>query len=154
MNSINVLLIPTLINDSDIFSNTIGHLRRCFQTLAFRRSFLAAYMVCFGLLFILAIDAHITMLCVSFACCGLWISKRLTSKSSAMVIPILVLLNLILWREAFLALPIAALTIAFAVRLPVNQNCRDLLNLSGIFGGSLAILLMFGNEIFQSLARF
>lgn len=154
MNSINVPLVSTLIGDSDFFSNTVGHLKQSVQAFAFRRALVAGYLACSGLLLILALDAHITMLSVSFACCGLWASKRISSKGAAIVVPILMLFNLILWSEAFLALPVAALTMAIQIRLPVNQRSREFLKLSGILGGSATILLMFVREMFQGVAGF
>ncbi len=154
MNSINAIFVPTFVNGSDFYSNLATFGTRCAQSLAVRRLLLAAYLGGTGLLLAAALDVQIVILIVAFACCGLWASPRLSSRSSAMVTPILVLLNLICWREAFLALPIAALTIALAHRFSVSQNCRDFLKLSGIVGGSLTLIFILGKEVFQVLAQF
>ncbi len=154
MNSINALLVPTFANGSDFFSSLATYGARCAQSLAIRRLLCASYIVGTGLLLAAAVDVHVVILILVFSCCGLWASPRLSSRSSAMVAPMLVLLNLICWREAFLALPIAALTIAIAHRFSVSQNSRDLLRLSGIVGGSLALFFIFGKEVFQVLAQF
>ncbi|MCC7528408.1 MAG: hypothetical protein IT342_07795 [Candidatus Melainabacteria bacterium] len=154
MNSINALLVPTFVSGSDSFSNLATFGVRCAQSLAVRRLLLATYLGGTGLLLAAALDIQTIILIVAFACCGLWASPRLSSRSSAMVTPILILLNLICWREAFLALPIAALTIALAHRFSVNQNCRDFLKLSGIVGASLTLIVILGKEVFQVLAQF
>ena len=154
MNSINTLLIPTFVSSSDFYSNLVTFGARCAQSLAVRRLLLVLYLAGTGLLLAAALDVHVTILIIAFACCGLWASPRLSRKSSAMVTPILVLLNLICWREAFLALPIAALTIALAYRFSVSQDCRDFLKLSGIVGGSLTLIFIFGKDVFQVLAQF
>ncbi len=154
MNSINGLLVPTFVNGSDFFSSLAPYGARCAQSLAVRRLLVASYLVCTGLLLASALDVHIIILMLAFSCCGLWASARLSSKSCAMITPILVLLNLICWREAFLALPLAALTVAIAHRFSVSQNSRDLLKLSGMVGGSLTLVFIFGKEVFQILAQF
>lgn len=154
MNSINGLLVPTFVNGSDFFSSLATYGARCAKSLAVRRLLFVSYLGSTALLLAAALDVHIVILIVAFSCCGLWASPRLSSKSSAIVTPILILLNLICWREAFLALPIAALTIAIAHRFSVSQNRRDLLRLSGIVGGSLALICIFGKEVFQVLAQF
>lgn len=154
MNSINALHIPTFENASDFFPSLATHVARYGTSLAVRRLLVASYLVGTGLLLASVLDVHIIVLMLAFTCCGLWASARLSSKSSAMVTPILVLLNLICWREAFLALPIAALTVALAHRFSVSQKCRDFLQLSGIVGGSLTLFFIFGKEVFQVLAQF
>jgi hypothetical protein len=146
MNSINTLLIPTFVNSSDFYSNLVTFGARCAQSLAVRRLLLVLYLAGTGLLLAAALDVHITILIIAFACCGLWASPRLSRKNCAMVTPILVLLNLICWREA--------LTIALAYRFSVSQDCRDFLKVSGIVGGSLTLIFIFGKEVFQVLAQF
>ncbi len=95
----------------------------------------------------MAIDLHILALSAAFTICGLWAAHRFSQKSCMMVAPVLVLMNLVLWKEAYLAIPLAVLTLVIARRFSVNESWRNFLRVSGVLGGSLAILHMFGHQI-------
>ena len=154
MNSTNPLLVPTIVIGSELTASLRASLTRCAHLATSKQVLLLEYVACSALLLAVALDIQITILIVSFFSCGLWASHRLSRKSSMMLTPIFVLFNLILWREAFLALPIAALTIAIAQRFPVQESWRDFLKLSGVVGASLALIHMYGQGILQSLAAF
>lgn len=154
MNGIHALLPPTLDKSTDVVLSSKSFAKKYVQGVSAKQILFSAYISIVGLIFALAIDVHITALVAAFFLSGFWASHRLSSKGAITVAVALVFLNLIAWREAYLALPIAGLTIAIAQRLAVKQSRRDLLKLSGVVGACLSVLYVFGREILQSVATF
>ncbi|MBX9947837.1 MAG: hypothetical protein K2Y39_01615 [Candidatus Obscuribacterales bacterium] len=154
MNGIHAQYSPKFSNDSEIALSLKVRAGRLSQTVDLKRVLNATYLFCSGVLLVMAIDIHITLLTICFAVCGYWASNRLSSNSCRMVTPVLVLLNLIVWREMYLALPFAALTLALAQRFAIKDSWRNLLRTSGILGASLSILYVFGNGILSSVGIF
>lgn len=154
MNGIHAQYSPKFSNDSEIALSLKVRAGRLSQTVDLKRVLNATYLFCSGVLLVMAIDIHITLLTICFAVCGYWASNRLSSHSCRMVTPVLVLLNLIVWREMYLALPFAALTLALAQRFAIKDSWRNLLRTSGILGASLSILYVFGNGILSSVGIF
>lgn len=154
MNGIHAQYNPTFANDSEIALSLKARAKKYARAVDLKRALITTYLLCSGVLLVMAIDIHITMLTICFAVCGFWASNRLSSNSCKMVTPVLVLLNLIVWREMYLALPFAALTLALAHRFAVKDSWRNLLRTSGILGASLSILYVFGNGILASVGMF
>lgn len=154
MNGIHARINPTLANDSDLASSLKLRTRKYAQSIDMKRVLVTTYFFCSGVVLAMAIDIHITMLTVCFALCGLWASKRLSAHSCKMVTPVLILLNLIVWREMYLALPFAALTLCLARHFSVKDSWRNLLRTSGVLGASMSILYVFGNGVLSNIAIF
>lgn len=154
MNGIHAQIGPKFLNDSDIASSLKLRAKECDRAVDWKGVLIASYSLCSGVVLAMAIDIHITMLTICFALCGLWASKRLSEQSCKMVTPVLILLNLIVWREMYLALPFAALTLCLAHQFAVKDSWRNLLRTSGVLGASMSILYVFGNGVLSNIAIF
>lgn len=84
------------------------------------------------------------MLTAVFGWLGLWATSRLSAKNSYRVAPALVFLNLVCWPEAYIALPIAALTVGLSQDFQVDESVREALRLSGLTGAAITLLCMLG----------
>lgn len=80
------------------------------------------------------------MLTACWGWAGLWVTDRLSEKNAYRVAPILIFLNLICFPEAFIALPLAALTVALAQDFQVDDSVREAMRLSGLTGAALTLL--------------
>lgn len=153
MNGVHASLSPTFANEIPTIDFSSGATKRA-QSVNWKRTILALYIFCSGMLLVMAIDSHITMLTICFALCGLWASHRLSSHSCKMVTPLLVVLNVILWREMYLALPFAALTMALSHRFSVSDRWRGVMTMSALVGASMSILYVFSREILTGSLMF
>jgi hypothetical protein len=84
------------------------------------------------------------MLTAVFGWLGLWATNRLSAENSYRVAPALVFLNLVCFPEAYIALPVAALTVGLSQDFQVDESVREALRLSGLTGAAITLLCMLG----------
>ena len=153
MNGVHASLSLTFANEIPAIDFNVGATERG-QSVDWKRAVLALHLICSGMLLVMAIDIHITMLTICFALCGFWASHRLSSNGCKMVIPVLVILNVIMWREMYLALPFAALALALSRRFSVSDRWRGVMTVSALIGASMSILYVFSREILTGSVMF
>jgi hypothetical protein len=82
------------------------------------------------------------MLTACWGWSGLLVTERLSQKNAYRVAPLLVFLNLVCFPEAFIALPLAALTVGLSQDFQVDDSTREAMRLSGLTGAALTLLCM------------
>lgn len=110
------------------------------RKVALDRFLIMASVSIIALLLLSVLHPNHFCLTACFGWAGMFVADRLSRRASMMVAPALIFINLIVWPESFIALPIAALTIGLASDFNVDDCIRDAMRLSGLACAALTLL--------------
>lgn len=142
MNNVNAVGAHPFVRDGYSKSKTVPPPEKTDWKVTLDRLLVLLALTIIGVFLASVLHPNHFMLTAVFGWSGLWATNRLSVKSSEMLIPLLVFLNLVSWPESFISLPIAALTIGLAQDFPVDECLREAMRLAGLTCAAITLLCM------------
>jgi hypothetical protein len=144
MNNMNAVSAHPFIRDDYSNSEKVSPTVKTDWKTTLDRVLILVSLSIIGVCLATALHPNHFMLTAVFGWLGLWATNRLSAANSYRVAPALVFLNLVCWPEAYIALPIAALTVGLSQDFQVDESVREALRLSGLTGAAITLLCMLG----------
>jgi len=142
MNSFHVLNVQSYFKSDFLATKTETPEEVLARKISFDRFLIMASVSIIAFLLLTVLHPNHFCLTACFGWSGLFVTDRLSRRSSLFVAPVLIFFNLVVWPESFIALPLAALTIGLASEFRVDDCLRDAMRLSGLTCAALSLLCM------------
>ncbi|MBA3859291.1 MAG: hypothetical protein C0507_20500 [Cyanobacteria bacterium PR.3.49] len=140
MNSFHVLNVQSLFKSEMFATKTETNEDALARKVSLDRFLIMASVSIIALLLLSVLHPNHFCLTACFGWAGMFVSDRLSRRSSMLVAPVLIFFNLLVWPESYIALPLAALTIGLASEFNVDDCIRDAMRLSGLTCAALTLL--------------